>query len=63
MEGRPPKRPTGGTGVLLLLLLALVIGVLAFIGWRAASTSAPNPTATANPAVRAPSQAPKGPAR
>jgi hypothetical protein len=62
-QPRQPRQPTGGTGVLLMLLLALVVGILAFIGWRSTATHAPTPSATANPAVRAPNQAPKGPTR
>ena len=62
-ERLPPRKPTGGTGILLLLLLAFVVGLLAFIGWRATSTSAPTPSATANPKVLPPSHAPRAPVR
>lgn len=63
MDRQPPRRPTGGTGILLLLMLGLVVGLLAFIGWRSTATQAPNPTATANPKVLPAGQAPKAPAR
>ena len=63
MDGRKAPGPTGGTAVLLMLLLALVVGILAFIGWRSTATHAPTPTATANPPVLPPSHAPKAPAR
>ncbi|MDB5720796.1 MAG: hypothetical protein JWP15_1414 [Alphaproteobacteria bacterium] len=49
MASEPPNRPTGGTGILLILILLVVVGALVFWGWSRHSPSAPNPTATALP--------------
>jgi hypothetical protein len=49
MASEPPRRPTGGSGILLILVLLFVGAILAFWGWSAHSPSKPNPTSTALP--------------
>jgi len=59
----PPRKPTGGTAILLILVLLLLIGALAIWGWSSAPPATPTPFATANPAVLPPAAAPPQPHR
>jgi hypothetical protein len=63
MIDKPPFRPTGGTGIFLLLVLLALVGGLAVWGWSSAPPATPSPTATANPPVPPPSAAPAQPHR
>jgi hypothetical protein len=47
----PPRRPTGGTGIFLLLVLGLVLVGLLIWAWTRADPGTPNPVGTANPKV------------
>ena len=52
MDARPPNRP-GGSNVLMLLILLLILGVALFWAWRESPPSAPDPTAISAPATPA----------
>lgn len=47
----PPRRPTGGTGIVLLLVLGLVLIGLLVWGMIRSNPDRPNPAGTANPKV------------
>jgi hypothetical protein len=57
MPFRPPGKPSGGSGLLALLALVLVLAIAYSVGWADSPTDAPNPTSTANPEVLPPSGA------
>ena len=63
MVPTPPRRPTGGTGILLLVILLALVAGLAVWGWSSAPPATPTPAATASPAVLPPSAAPAQPVR
>ncbi|HEY0112994.1 MAG TPA: hypothetical protein VGB59_07550 [Allosphingosinicella sp.] len=48
----PPKRPTGSTGVLMILVLLLLVAALGFWAFSENSPAAPTPTATGTPAIQ-----------
>ena len=63
MVGTPPRKPTGGTGILLFVILLALVAGLAIWGWSSAPPGTPTPSATANPAVAPPGAAPAQPHR
>jgi hypothetical protein len=53
-----PKQPTGGTGIVLLLVLLLAVALLAIWGWSSNPPTTPAPAATSKPTVLSPGAAP-----
>jgi uncharacterized membrane protein AbrB (regulator of aidB expression) len=51
MATKPPGQGSGGTSVLMLLILLVVIGGIAFWAWRESPADTPTPSGTAAPAT------------
>lgn len=58
MSSRPPRRPTGGTGILLLVILLTLIAILFFWAWSAHPPGTVHPAATGVPPTAPPHAAP-----